>query len=162
MKCSDCGAYVPIAAKFLAGAVMEADSLRVPFGLVTNEIRTGPRSATTDSEAGETTAPIRNRATTAGACPRCGSSAVRLSTHGPLESYVARLHTKDLYRCLGCNASFRRTNVLKVAVIVTIFIGLLAGATYVGVTKFGHSKPTSFSPKLRNNPLPAASPPVFR
>ncbi|MEO8362192.1 MAG: hypothetical protein ABI672_19350 [Vicinamibacteria bacterium] len=160
MKCSACGAYVPIAVRFLAGSLVEPDSLHVPFRPATNEKRTSPRSGTTDSESGE--APIRNRATTAGGCPLCGSSAVRPATHGPLESYVARLHTKDLYRCSACNASFRRTNVLKLALMVAIFIGLLAGATYVGVTKFSHFNPRSSSPKLRNKPLPATSPPVFR
>jgi transposase-like protein len=160
MKCPDCGFYFSVSAKGSRWPVQpDPTGLRLAFqASELSETDSGP-----DVSVPSGRAPAGERTPRgSGGCPRCGSESVRRAVAGPYESIVSRLHTKDLYRCLHCNASFKRANPLKLLVMTLALSTVLFVLTYLVLEALSRRSKAGGSPTIRDSQLPQEPPPVLR
>ena len=95
-------------------------------------------------------------------CPECGSGVVSLARPGPLEAKIARLSVLDLFRCAGCNASFRRLNMIKAAFFAVLLVSLLTALTYAGIAGLSRGQSSKREPRIKRGQIPPEVPPVLR
>ena len=148
VKCSDCGAYFPIAADgSIPRPQRDSVDLHIPFR---------PSELDPMAEDGEDLWKSR------GACPVCGCEEVRPSRPESNPSLISRLDPKTTYRCVRCNASFRRTNPARVFLFSLILLGLLASLSYLALAALGAHGLTNKSPRIPKDQVKEPPPPVFR
>jgi hypothetical protein len=159
VKCSDCGAYFPIAARgSIRRPERDPQDLHIPFSPSELEAR-GEVFAEPELDDGESAGP-RTRPSRK-ACPVCGFEAVRASRQGP-EPSAGRLDVKTAYRCVRCNASFKRVNPLRLLVFSALLLFVLGGLSYVSLRALGGSRVRDQSPRIRKDQIKPPPPPVFR
>jgi hypothetical protein len=159
VKCSDCGAYFPLAAD---GSIRRPETdpidLHIPFRPSELDAPAVGHVAPSFEDIGgdaPRTRPSRR------ACPVCGSEAIRASRPG-IEPPTSRLDAKTDYRCVRCNASFRRTNPLRLVVFSLLLLGVLAGLSYLALAALGARGLSNKSPRIRKDQVKEPPPPVFR
>ena len=157
VKCSDCGSYFPIAGN---GAIRRPETdphdLHIPFTPSEMAAHAEARSDP-DDPPGDGHGPARLRRT----CPVCGFDDIRPSRQaiGPSAS---RLDLQTTYRCVRCNASFKRTNPLRLLAFSLLLLGLLAGLSYIGLALLGARRLNNPSPRIKKDQVKPPPPPVFR
>lgn len=157
VKCSDCGLYFPIPSDGSIGRwAPDPGELGIPFRPL--ELDDLPGST------GEPAADARpdKSASRRGKCPGCGSYSVRSSSQGTERALIRRFDVKDEYRCLECNASFRRLNLTRLILGALAVVTVLAGLSYLGIATLGRPTSSKVLPGVRKDKVPQPSPPVFR
>ncbi len=154
VKCSDCGFYFPIPADGSIGRwAADSADLGIPFRPLELD---DPPEASGELVSGDKSAKRR------GQCPGCGSYSVRSSNPGDDRALLRRFEVRDGYRCLKCNASFRRINLLRLTTVALVLVTVLAGLSYFGIVALGRPTSTTGSPGVMKDKVPRPPPPVFR
>lgn len=159
VRCSHCGIVFPIAR---GGSILRPQrdpvDLHLPF-------RPSELDATYEPEAapaqggpllGLLSRPSRP------ACPTCGSPDIRPSRpeSNPLPS--SRLDVGTTYRCVRCNASFRRNSAAKLVTLALVLLAVLAGLSYLTLAALRASGRPGSLPTIRKDQVKQPPPPVFR
>ncbi len=148
VKCSDCGVYFPIAQDgSIPNPQRDPVDLHIPFR---------PSELDTTVEDGEEGRVL------SGACPVCGSEDVRPSRPESNPSLASRLDVETTYRCVACNASFRRTSPARVLFLSVILLAVLGGLGYLILSVLGSRGQRNLSPRIRKDQVKEPPPPVFR
>ena len=90
-----------------------------------------------------------------------GFEAIRASRQAT-ESIAQRLDVKTAYRCVRCNASFKRTNPLRLLAFSIVLLVLLGGLSYLALRVLGARRLSDSSPRIRKDQMKPPPPPVFR
>jgi hypothetical protein len=94
-------------------------------------------------------------------CPVCRSTAVRSARSGTDRDWKRRFEGNDDYRCLECNAGFKRTSLVRSLVLAVLLMSVLGGLIYLVIGTLDRKR-TNASPTLRKKHIPPPPPPVFR
>ncbi len=97
-----------------------------------------------------------------GGCPVCGSAAVRGMPAGSEGVWKRRFEVTDGYRCLECNAGFKRISPIRSVVLAALLMSVLGVLSYLVMGTLDRKKTNSASPTLPKNHVPPPPPPVFR
>ena len=158
-KCFECGSYFPIPARVsLRHSEPDPEDLHIPFTPLELEETPGGHA-----EGGSIFDDLKWWQRLRGACPVCRSSSVRIgrTPAGDL-SIVRRLNLQDPYRCLVCNASFSRLNVMRFLALTTLLFVVLGGLSYMVISVLGGPRGSTASPRIKKDQIPPPPPPVFR
>ena len=159
MKCSDCGAYFPIARDAtIRHPETNPIDLHIPFR--PSELDDPgvelPGKPAEDSPESPGSRPKH------GTCPICGSRAVRPSGPGGDQPLTRRLDLKTNYRCARCNGSFRRIDPVRLLLFSVILLGVLAGLSYFTMAALSGRGRGDSSPRIKKDQIKQPPPPVFR
>jgi len=160
VKCSDCGAYFPIARDgSIPRPQRDPVDLHIPFrpselDVMADDLEEGVRG----EPSGNPARFPRSR----GGCPVCGCDDIRPSRLENDPSPVRRLDVKTTYRCVRCNASFRRTNPLRFLLFSLILLGVLAALSYLALVALSGRGLQNRSPMIKKDQIKEPPPPVFR
>ncbi len=160
VKCSDCGLYYPMAGHGdVSHPPYDPEEVHIPFQ--PSELDEAmARAAESAADPGSSEPPILSRRK--GSCQNCGANALRPSRPGPDRRLRLQLDPRDPYRCLACNASFKRLNMKRLVVLGFVYLAVVAALAYFVASLAGGPARSNRPPRIMKDQLPPQVPPVFR